>query len=320
MRDLDRRSILSALAGTAVGVGLLDRTSFTGRDRTEVRSVRPMMGTLVTAAAVTTSPDRAASGIDAAFAEMERLIGVFSRHDADAQVARLNASGTLTDPSPELVSVLRTARRVHDRTEGAFDPTVLPVLADTLRGDTSGGSADAVPGFDEVRIRDGAVHTAVPITLDGIAKGYIVDRGCATLRRWVDEAMIEAGGDIRAFGGSEGRWHIGIHDPRGDGYLSRIRLRNGAVATSGSYEVSHGERTSGADPVIRPATARRPEEDTCASVVSSTAERADALSTAAFVMDDSAAMSILERVDAGGMFLTTSGELIRTDSWREIPG
>jgi thiamine biosynthesis lipoprotein len=272
MRDLGRRSILSALAGTAVGVGLLDRTSFTGRDRTEVRSVRPMMVTLVTAAAITTSPDRAASGIDAAFAEMERLTDVFSRHDGDAQVARLNASGTLVDPAPALVSVLRTSRRLHHRTDGAFDPTVLPALPDSRRDEASEADSHLVPGFD--RIRDGTVRTATPITLDGIAKGYIVDRGCATLRRWVDEAMIEAGGDIRVFGGSAGRWRIGVHDPRGDGYLSRIRLRNGAVATSGSYDVVNkveGDRAE--DPVFEPRTARSPEEDVCVSIVASTAER-----------------------------------------------
>jgi thiamine biosynthesis lipoprotein len=272
------------------------------------------MGTLVTAAAVTASPDRAASGIESAFEEMERLVDVFSRHDPDATVARLNASGSLVDPAPELVSVLRTSRRVHDRTGGAFDPTVLPALSDSSGADASEGRA--APGFDRVRIRDGSIHTPVPLTLDGIAKGHVVDRGCAVLRRWVDEAMIEAGGDVRAVGGSDGRWRIGVHDPRGDGYLSQVHLRNGAVATSGAYDVSHGARERGCDPVIRPRTARVPEEDACVSVVAATAERADALSTAAFVMDDAEAASTLERVDAGGLFLPTDGEPIRTESWR----
>jgi thiamine biosynthesis lipoprotein len=133
--------------------------------------------------------------------------------------------------------------------------------------------------------------------------------------------MIEAGGDIRVFGGSAGRWRISIHDPRDDGYLSRIRLRNGAVATSGSYDVVNkmdGDRAE--DPVIEPRTARSPEEDVCVSIVASTAERADALSTAAFVMDDTKAASTLEQVGAGGLFLPTGGEPIRTGSWGEFPG
>ncbi|MFB6195398.1 MAG: FAD:protein FMN transferase [Haloplanus sp.] len=312
MPDVDRRSLLSVLAGGVLGTGVVGRVTSTA-DRTEVRSTRPMMGTLVTVTAITDAPERGELGVDAAFAEMERLTDVFSRHDPDAQVARLNDAGTLADPAPELVSVLRTCRRMHDRTDGAFDPTVLPALTETA---AHGEGTPDVPGFDRVRIRSDRVRAPAGVTLDGIAKGYIVDRGCAVLREWVDEAMIEAGGDVRVFGGSDGRWRVGVDDPRGDGYLSRIRVRDGAVATSGSYAVFQG---SDADRerhrVIRPRTGRSPDEDVCTSVVASTAERADALATAAFAMDDDRAASILDRFDAGGLFLPADGGAMRIGTW-----
>jgi hypothetical protein len=50
-------------------------------------------------------------------------------------------------------------------------------------------------------------------------------------------------------------------------------------------------------------------------VVAPTAERADALSTAAFVMADGAAATTLERTGAGGRFVQADGAPIRTRSW-----
>ena len=69
MRELDRRSFLTAAGGIA-GAGLLGRTLLVRGEVTEVRSTRLMMGTLVTVTAVTRDPDRAELGVERAFAEM----------------------------------------------------------------------------------------------------------------------------------------------------------------------------------------------------------------------------------------------------------
>lgn len=306
LRETDRRSLLSALAGGALGVGLLGRGR-SDRGPTAVRSTRKLMGTLVTVEALTASPARGERGVDAAFAEMARLTDVFSRYDPGAQVAKLNASGAVEDPAPELVSVLRTCRDVYDLTDGVFDPTVLSALSE--------GRAVASGGFDGVRIRGGSVRTPAPITLDGVAKGYVVDRGCAVLRRWVDEGLIEAGGDVRVFGGSAGRWRVGVADPRDDGTRSRIRLRDGAVATSGAYRIRGGVADPGSDRVVRPRTGRSPDGDASVTVVASTAERADALSTASLVLGDARAGSVLDRIGARGVVLPREGDPRRIGSW-----
>ena len=79
------------------------------------------------------------------------------------------------------------------------------------------------------------------ITLDGIAKGLIVDWAAEELtRRGIDHFLINAGGDIRVAGGKgDGApWRIAIRDPKSsDSYAAVIRLRDGAIATSGNYEV-----------------------------------------------------------------------------------
>jgi thiamine biosynthesis lipoprotein len=76
----------------------------------------------------------------------------------------------------------------------------------------------------------------------GLAKGWIAERALDRLRlAGVPAAMVNAGGDVAAFGEPEpGRsWRIGVHDPRtADGLLAVVEL-GAAVATSGIYERGH---------------------------------------------------------------------------------
>jgi len=318
MRELDRRSFLSAAGGVA-GAGLLGRTLLVDGEVTEVRSTRLMMGTLVTVTAVTRDPDRAELGVERAFAAMSRLESTFTRHDPEGEIARLNAAGVLADPSPELVALLRRCRRVYDRTDGAFDPTVLPVVSAHESG--SDRLRDARlrverASFDAVDVSASELRTPTPITLDGVAKGAVVDTGVATLRDWVDAGLVEAGGDVRAFGGSgSGRWRVGVENPRGDGRAETIRLDSGGVATSGSYRIYYDEgRTE--HHIVTPGTGRSPTEDTSVTVVAPDAETADAYSTAAFVMDDDRASSVVDARDGlSALFLTRDGDRRRTDGW-----
>jgi len=322
MRELDRRSFLTAAGGVA-GAGLLGRTLLDRGELTEVRSTRLMMGTLVTVTAVTRTPDRAEIGVERAFAEMSRLESVFTRHDPDGEVARLNEAGVLADPAPELVALLRRCRRVYDRTEGAFDPTVLPVVTAYESGrdhprDARRRVGDAT--FDSVEVSASELRASTPLTLDGVAKGAVVDAGVAALRDWVDAGLVEAGGDVRAFGGSGSgsRWRVGIEDPRGDGLVSTLRLDDGGVATSGSYRIYYDEdRTN--HHIVTPGTGRSPTEDTSVTVVAPDAATADAYSTAAFVMADDRASSVVAARDGlSALFLTRDGDRRHTDGWDDL--
>jgi len=308
MRELDRRSFLSAAGGVA-GAGLLGRTLLVRGEVTEVRSTRLMMGTLVTVTAVTRDPDRAELGVERAFETMSRLESVFTRHDPEGEVARLNEAGVLADPSSELVGLLRRCRQVYDRTDGAFDPTVLPVVTAYESGrdrplDARRRAAEMT--FDAVTVTDAELRTPAPVTLDGVAKGAVVDAGVAALRDWVDAGLVEAGGDVRLFGGSgsASRWRVGVEDPRSDGLATTLRLDSGGVATSGDYRVYYDEDRT-AHHIVTPGTGRSPTEDTSVTVVAPDAETADAYSTAAFVMaDDRASSLVADRDDLSALFLT----------------
>jgi len=319
MRELDRRSFLSAAGGVA-GAGFLGQTLLVRGEATEVRSTRLMMGSIVTVTAVTRDTDRAELGVERAFETMSRLESVFTRHDPEGEVARLNDAGALRDPSPELVGLLRRCRELYDRTDGAFDPTVLPVLDAFESGvdqprDARRRVADAT--FESVVVDESAVRTPTPLTLDGVAKGAVVDAGVAALRDWVDAGLIEAGGDVRVFGGegSQSRWRIGVENPRGDGVASTLSLDSGGVATSGDYRIYYDEdRTN--HHIVTPGTGRSPTEDTSVTVVAPDAETADAHATAAFVLDDDRADTLLDARDGlSALFLTRDGGRRTTGGW-----
>jgi len=320
MRELDRRSFLTAVGGAA-GAGLLGKTLLVHGEVTEVRSTRLMMGTLVTVTAVTRDPDRAELGVERAFAEMSRLESTFTRHDPEGEVARLNEAGVLADPAPELVALLRRCRTVYDRTDGAFDPTVLPVVTAYESGADHPRDARQRVGeatFDSVTVSDSELRTPTPITLDGVAKGAVVDAGVTTLRDWVDAGLVEAGGDVRAFGGGNDRWRVGVEDPRGDGLAATLRLDSGGVATSGDYRIYYDEDRMNHH-IVTPGTGRSPTEDTSVTVVAPDAETADAYSTAAFVLDDDRASTVVEeRGDLSALFLTRDGGRRTAGEWDDL--
>ena len=78
----------------------------------------------------------------------------------------------------------------------------------------------------------------VQLDFGGIAKGYAADRAIELLRsKGLAGAIVNAGGDVRAFGTHNGRpWRIAVQNPLG-GIIGIIESAAGeAVFTSGNYQ------------------------------------------------------------------------------------
>ena len=86
-------------------------------------------------------------------------------------------------------------------------------------------------------------NPAVQLDFGGIAKGYAVDIACNLLiELGVGNAIVNAGGDLRAYGGKTQPWNIAINKP-GGGIIGGIKVYGDeAVFTSGS---SHRFRQDG---------------------------------------------------------------------------
>ena len=157
-----------------------------------LRSVRRRMGTEVAITVHHTDPAEARRLAGAAFAEIERLEGILSRHREGTALDRLNREGRIDDAPPELTGLLTEAHAYSELSGGAFDVTVAPLLhiyesaaaEGRLPGRAEFGTALPLVDYRNVQVEGNTVRLLEPgmeVTLDAIAKGYIADRATAVL-------------------------------------------------------------------------------------------------------------------------------------------
>jgi thiamine biosynthesis lipoprotein len=300
-----------------------------GRRFFRVVHSRPAMGTLVSVSALVRSPDRADHAVALAFEEMDRLIGIFSHYEGHSAASQLNQLGRLDGPPRELVQVAEHAERCHRLTRGGFDITVAPLVElfrnhpeGTLPDDADVRAALELVGAEHIEIsrrRIGFRRQGMRVTLDGIAKGFIVDEMARVLeRKRIRNYLVEAGGDIRARGSrGHGRpWRVAVRDPeKGPDFPDRMELSRGAVATSGSYEKYY-------DPdrehhhIFSAETGGSPQQSRSATVIAPTAMAADALATSLFLMAPPAGVRFVDAL-RGCECLVIDGEgaRLRTKGW-----
>lgn len=306
-RDQQRRSFLklSGLLGLGVasGAALLPARQaeavLFGRHEYKVSETRLAMGSFMSITAMHPSRDEAQEAIALAWAEVDRLSRILSRHDAASPVSRLNTTGQLPDAPIEVLEVVARSLNLHRQTGGAFDITVKPAIdlyeksfgAGQTPSDEAISSILGRVGSEHLRLEAGGVRLAragMGITLDGIAPGYVVDRISALLSdRGIVNHLVNASGEIRANGSAaKGEpWTIAIQDPekRRD-YPSIIRLNSGCVSTSGSYEAFYDQERM-FHHIVTPSTGRSPVLATSVTIKAATVMDADALATGIFVME-----------------------------------
>ncbi len=330
-RRMSRREALKITAVTgvslAIGGSVLAGLVQRGRlHRVAVRDIR--MGTLVHITVVHPDPSAAREMVDAAFAEMERLEAILSRHRPDTAVSRLNREGSLRSAPLELSRLVRLAGEYSEATEGAFDITVAPVLhlyASSFENtgqppsDAELNHARELVGHHSLRAVESDLlfdEPGMAVTLDGIAKGFIVDRAVERLvAAGADRVMVDAGGDMASRGTSAPGepWSVGIQDPwDGRGRLGSLHLRSQGIGSSGDY-VHRFSEDRRFHHIIDPRTGKSPDHTSAVTVVASTAVEADALSTAALVLGPEEGIALLEaREGIEGLLVTKDRTEIRT--------
>ncbi|RJR20550.1 MAG: FAD:protein FMN transferase [Desulfobacteraceae bacterium] len=299
----------------------------------KVTRTRLSMGTFVTMTAMDPSRDRAEEAIGRAFEETDRLTRLMNRFDDSAAVAHLNKEGSLKDVPPEVGEVLVKSQEIHRITGGYFDISVKPVV-DLFKDCAEKGNfrqpsesrlkalLDLVDS-DMIELTARSVRFRKPgmgITLDGIAKGYIVDRASDVLtRHGITNHLINAGGDIRAAGLRDEKkpWTVAIQDPnKGKNYPDIIQMSRGAIATSGNYEV-YFDREKLFHHIINPSTGLSPVLSTSVSILAETAILADALATGVFVMGPEEGRKFLERLPGcEGLIIGKDGRIAKSSGWK----
>lgn len=251
--------------------------------------------------------------VDAAFAEIDRIEAVMSEWRPETPISLVNAGagGPPVEAPEELIDIVRRALGYADASGGAFDPTWrgLGELWAVYRDDFRPPDAAAVEAargrvdFRSVELGRSTIRLPRPgmaLGLGGIAKGYAIDRAAQTLRAaGVEHFTVDGGGDVIVGGGRpDGTpWRVGVRAPRGGrtDLIGIVEVRDAAVATSGDYErarVIDGVRYHH---IVDPRTGYPATGTWSVTVVAPTAEQADAMATALFVLGPSAGMALLER-------------------------
>ena len=346
---MDRRRMLRITAvagiGSAVGGPMMARLLEDAELR-RISTTRVRMGTLVTLVAVHPDADAARRLVAHGFAAMERLESLLSRYRPESAVGRLNASGSLSEAPVELLEVLAVARDMARRSDGAFDPTVLPLLEAYRRSfEATGRPPDrasieaALILVDHRRLHvDGTAvrleRSGMAVTLDGIAKGYVVDRTVAALvEEGARRVLVDAGGDV-ATGSTEpgpDPWRVAVEEGRATGERTRsgeathstergevpkfadvVELAGGAVATSGDSVHAFTEDRRHHH-ILDPRTGASPGVTRSVSVTAPSAMLADALSTTVMVLGPEDGLRLLgSTAGADGMIVTKDGTRLRS--------
>jgi len=237
--------------------------------------------------------------------ELARINRLMSTYDPDSELSRFNRSAVGADfgAAPETVEVVAAALAVAERSGGALDPTVAPLVALWGFGadpasepprDSDIAEAMASVGHRKLVYRRDppSLRKLAPVTVDlsAIAKGYAVDRLAAVLAdARCDAYLIELGGEIRAFGRAPGGgpWRIGVDVPSGTGFAATISLENGGLATSGDYRQFRQHDGVRLSHIIDPRTGYPVDHGVASvTVVADTAMMADAHATALLVMGE----------------------------------
>ncbi|MFN2353026.1 MAG: FAD:protein FMN transferase [Desulfopila sp.] len=316
---LTRRTFLKIASATAAvaGVGYLGINRYQAGGYT-LKNSRSMMGTIVNFTIIGSSKERCYEALQSAATHMETTGTAVNGYIDDSPLTRLNQQGILHDSDPTLRKVVIMAKELSRLTDGAFDPTVLPLVG-LYKNIRQGGplpsqekidAALSLVGYQNIIIEGTTIRYAKPgmgMTLDGIGKGYVVDEGMRILNEMgIENGYIEAGGDLMASGTkpSGKPWTFAIQNPRPQhkAELRHITLRDRAIATSGDYMQAYTTDRR-YHHILHPKTGFSPPELASCSILAPSVARADGLATAAMVMGPQRSIDLLKPLPACEGFL-----------------
>lgn len=247
---------------------------------------------------------------------LQALDALWSATSEGSDVVRLNSgAGEAVALAPETMRLLRLSEVVREETKGALDVTLLPLLK--LWG-FSGGvhrvptaeeieAARALTGAGKLKLDEAAgtarLEKGSSVELGAVAKGYAGELVAAELKsRGVRSALLDLGGNIEVIGAREGGapWRIGLRNPFGGALLGTVEVTDAAVVTSAiDQRFFTDEAGNRYWHILDPATGKPAASGLAsATVIAKSGGRADALSTALFVMGaDRAAAFWRERQD-----------------------
>jgi FAD:protein FMN transferase len=291
----------------------------------------PTMGTRWSAlfhATPSIDPARVCAALQAAVDDVDTQMSVWK---PESDLMRLNAAPVgkwVTGPAM-LIEVLRRSLEIGHASKGAFDIGVgdvvtawgfgaEPASSDRIRAAITMARVPAYEALEldalTCRVRKQA---PIAVNLNGIAKGYGVDRLAEVLMEFgIDSGLVGIDGEMRALGlrPDGAAWAIAVEapDPARRAPHSILALQDAAVATSGDYrhwvDVGGRRLSHTVDPVRGGPLATSPAS---VSVVAATCVAADAWATALMVLGSVEGAEMARRHNLDVLFIDREGDNLR---------
>ena len=245
--------------------------------------------------------DQADAALSAAAEVINALAADLDPEKAGGSLHALNVgAGGPVAVSVDCAAVLDTALDVWRETGGALDPALYPVIK--AWGFTTGeyrvpdqaelDTLLAAKDTGAIAIDGGTVTVpaGMELSLGAVAKGYAAQRAAeAMAAAGAEQAILSLGGNVQTLGETRpdgGLWQVAVTDPKDTGaYVGTLSVGQTAVVTSGGYQRYFEQSGQTYIHILDPATGKPVDNDLLSvTVVTPDGARADALSTALFVL------------------------------------
>ncbi len=275
---------------------------------------------------------------DQMFQKLVELENIFSVNLPDSEVSRINRSSGIqpVKVSSQLIFVLENACKIAQESNGAFDPTIEPLVR--LWG--IGTDNPKVPSQQEIEEKLNLIDykkiqidlqnqtvflpiSGMGIDLGGIAKGYAADCLVEIAKKHkVKSAIFDLGGNIYVYGKKpdESLWRIGIKNPLEPEAkpIVRLDLIDKTVVTSGMYERFFEQNGKKYHHILDARTGYPVENDVLSvTIISESSMIADALSTSAFILGEKAGMELISLENAEGVFVLKDKTVLVSDGLKK---
>jgi thiamine biosynthesis lipoprotein len=247
---------------------------------------------------------------------LNSFVSAANTYDSTSELSLFNQSGSLRFKSPHLLKMLQIAKRYHRETQGAFEPTLMPLIkahgfSRSKRQTLQNKQIDSLLSlvsfeyitYDSLEMRTS--KQGVQLDLSAMGEGYAIDMVSDFLQgKSIENYKVEIGGEMKCKGRNAkgGVWLIGIENPSGSKtsqLLTTTYLENEAISTSGTsrkfYLDEYGNRRSH---IINPKTGFSIENNLLSVTVKDPlAVRADVFATALMVMGLDSAKSFVDKMN-----------------------
>ncbi len=306
---------------------------------------RVVMDTLSTITVLSPSEEKAREAIEAGFARIKKLEQLLNFFSPESEITAINrASGSSpVKVSKETLEIIKKAVEIADYTNGAFDPTIGPVIR--LWGFSRQTPGSSIPSIDEIKnalrlvdykkikidISASEVFLekrGMELDLGGIVKGYAADMAIEAIKvKGIKAALVAIAGDIKGFGLKPDlqSWKVGIQSPRpadnkakieGEDIFASLYLKDKAISTSGDYQrffIKQGKRYHH---ILDPRIGYSTSDVISVSVIAPHGFIADGLSTGIFVLGREKGIKLLKSMGLDGIIVDANEEIFLTKNLR----